>query len=55
MLEKFLNEKVEIVYTPYGLAGFTIKGVITAIDENFVELDNNEIIAIKFIMKVVKK
>ena len=65
MLEKFKNKKVEIgiaVYAKvidrvsvgvkarieYGLR----RGTVTNIDENFIELDNNEIIAIKYVATI---
>ena len=51
MLEKFLNQKVQILATLYGAATMK-KGTITAIDENFIELDNSEIVAIKAITTV---
>ena len=51
MLEKFLNKKVQVRYTIYGhfLIG---KGIITNIDENFIELDNDQIIAIKYVTDI---
>ena len=48
MLEKFLNKKVQIYATLYGAQAMR-KGIITAIDENFIELDSGEIIAKKAI------
>ena len=51
MLEKFKNKKVEIIYTSY--AHFRmLKGIVTNIDENFIELDNNDLIAIKYILTI---
>lgn len=57
MLEKFLNKKVGIEVlrcTPGGGFGGNefFKGTITAIDDNFIELDNNCIIQIKYIVSV---
>ncbi len=60
MLEKFLNKKVEILIssygTPYNLSNSYLikhKGVVTNIDSNFIELDNNKVIQIKYIISVI--
>ena len=51
MLEKFKNKKVQVRYTYY--AHFLIaKGIITNMDENFIELDNDQIIAIKYVTDI---
>ena len=52
MIEKFLNKKVQIVYTGYSNAFYSLKGIVTKIDDNFIEVDNDEIIAIKYIMTI---
>lgn len=66
MLEKFLNEKVEICLAEYAkvievvtplrdkkiLEQTVKKGTVTRIDENFIELDNNVVIAIKYIVTI---
>ena len=52
MLEKFLNEKVLITYTAYSSHWFDSKGIITKIDDDFIEIDNNQIIAIKYIVSI---
>ena len=65
MLEKFLNEKVEICLAEYakgidhiamGVKGIleqcVRKGTVTRIDENIIELDNNVVIAIKYIVTI---
>ena len=51
MLEKFLNKKVEILYTTYNYR-VVESGIITNIDENFIELDNNKVLQIKFICTI---
>jgi len=63
MLEKYLNKKVEIAEKYYTGAS-TLEGkwdnghlnksvgVITGIDDNFIELDHNTLIAIKFIYRI---
>jgi len=52
MLEKFLNEKVQIIYTAYSDNYFNLKGIITKIDDNFIEVDSNQIISIKYIISI---
>ena len=63
MLEKFLNKKVLICIANYASAAEMIvfnrpleavqrKGTVTNVDENFVELDNNELVAIKYICTI---
>ena len=52
MIEKFLNEKVQIIYTAYSDSFFSLKGIITKIDDNFIEVDSNQIIAIKYIISI---
>lgn len=53
MLEKFLNKKVKIFIYNYGaspMATIDVKeGTVTALDENFIELDNDQVVAIKCI------
>lgn len=61
MLEKFLNKKVEILISSYGtpyvgmINSYAIKhtGIVTNIDSNFIELDNNKVIQIKYIISVI--
>ena len=48
MLEKFLNKKVKVYIKEYGLR----KGTITSINADFIELDNNIVIQIKYIIYV---
>ncbi len=64
MLEKFLNKNVLICIANYAAAAETLpafgnplaqvqrKGRVTRVDENFIELDNNEIVAIKYISTI---
>lgn len=52
MLDKFLNKKVKVLYGCYEYNKNTEKGTITRIDENFIELDNDTVIAIKHIFKI---
>ena len=60
MLEKFLNKKVLICISQYAAAITGIggpnavqrKGVVTNIDDKFIELDNDEIIAIQYITTI---
>ena len=64
MLEKFLNKNVLICIANYAaasenmasfknpLAGFQRRGKVTRIDENFIELDNDEIVAIRYIATI---
>ena len=63
MLEKFKNKNVLICIGQYAaaaknqrlggaLGSFTRKGTVTNIDENFIELDNNEVIAIQYIVTI---
>lgn len=64
MLEKFLNKKVLICIANYAAATEVMasmknpyaplqrKGTVTNIDNNFIELDNNEVIAIKYITTI---
>ena len=53
MLEKYLNKKIEVDYTNYAYpVGLKVKGVITEIDDNFIELDNEMIIAIRYIISI---
>ena len=51
MLEKFLNKRVQIVYSSYAYERM-LKGIVTKIDENFIELDNDEVVAIKYIVTI---
>ena len=70
MLEKYLNKEVIIEEKLYqysstiselGMAKMSIatqnrtEGTITAIDENFVELDNTMLISRKFIYRIIIK
>ena len=52
MLEKLLNKKVVVGYTYYTTAVHTVKGILTAINEQFIEIDNKTIIAIKYIVEI---
>ena len=52
MLEKFLNKEVQIRYTGYAQACYSKKGIVTKIDDNFIEVDNDEIIAIRYILTI---
>lgn len=58
MLEKFLNKDVLINIANYAITlgnvskGAYRKGTVTAIDDNFIELDNDEVIAIKYITTI---
>ena len=54
MLEKFLNKKVLISTKNFASARMELqmKGTVTAIDDNFIELDNDEVIAIKYIARI---
>ena len=51
MLEKFLNKKVEILVTEY-CTNKREKGIVTKVDSDFIELDNNKIIQIKYIISI---
>ena len=55
MLEKFLNKKVKVYVTTYGSGtGFSDnanqQGVVTNLDEKYLELDNNIVIQTKYIV-----
>jgi len=65
MLEKFLNKNVEICLAEYAkaidhisigtkgvLEQYLRKGTVTRVDDNFIELDNNLVIAIKYITTI---
>jgi len=63
MLEKYKNQKVEVAEKYYNGPSTTESrlvnghlnktvGVITGIDENFIELDNSILIAIKYIYRI---
>ncbi len=53
MLEKYLNKNVVIFTQVQGTAiSSKYKGIVTGADENFVELDNQKLISIKFIYSV---
>lgn len=63
MLEKYINKKVEISEKMYSYSSTIegkfnnghlnkIIGTITAIDDNFIQLDNNTLVAIKFIYRI---
>ena len=62
MLEKFLNKEVMICLANYAsaysfekvsfganLAHLQRRGRVTRVDENFIELDNDEVVAIRYI------
>ena len=66
MLEKFLNKKVMISFAEYGrtvnhvsvglkgaIENYIRKGTVTKMDDNFIELDNNEVVAIKYITTII--
>ena len=53
MLEQFLNKNVLITYTNYATNGLFQKGIITKVDNEFVEVDNKMIIARKYIVTVI--
>ena len=67
MLEKYLNKNVIIEEKLYGdlistmasergiYTKYRIEGIITAIDDEFIELDNKMIIARKFIYRIILK
>ena len=65
MLEKFMNKKVRIITTTYGsivsrerkqlkcyAQEYIIEGTVTNIDSNFIEIDNNLTIQIKYIISI---
>ena len=65
MLEKFLNKKVEILIASYARVANKVavgvkqsvefglrKGIVTNVDNNFIELDNDEVVAIKYIVTI---
>ena len=58
MLEKLLNKKVRIYFgnfaVPPELGQMSAKreGIVTAIDKEFIELDNDLIIAIKYVTRI---
>ncbi len=62
LLEKYLNKKVIISEKLYNFSSTLdgtmtngrnfVKGVITAIDNDYIELDNNTLITIKFIYRI---
>lgn len=64
MLEKFLNKNVLICFANYASAtevtpsfsnpysAVQRKGIVTNIDNNFIELDNDEVVAIKYIATI---
>ena len=52
MLEKFLNKRVAITVSPYGSMGYLEKGIMTSCDENYIELDNDKVIATRFIASI---
>ena len=68
MLEKFLNKEVVIEEKLYATASTLsiskfqaptyqnkLEGIITAIDDEFIELDNNALVARKFIYRITLK
>lgn len=64
MLEKFLNKRVLVCISHYAAAyermymgvgvieAYQRKGVLTRLDNNFIELDNDEVVAIKYITTI---
>ena len=55
MLEKFLNRKVGVcVFNATQYPDYD-KGVVTAVDDKFIELDGNLTIAIKYIVSIQAK
>ena len=52
MLEKYLNKNVKIYVSSHNELLDVKKGIITGINDNFVELDNNELIGINFIRNI---
>ena len=62
LLEKYLNKKVIISEKLYNFSSTLdgtmtngrnfVKGVITAIDNDYIELDNNSLINAKYISKI---
>ena len=53
MLEKFLNKNVSIILAQYAAKGKKKKkGTVTNINEKFIELDNDEVVAIKYIAAI---
>ena len=68
MLEKYLNKNVVIEEKIFGdlcysnipdfkgiYSKYSIKGIITAIDDEFIEVDNKMLIARKFIYRIILK
>ena len=61
MLDKYLNKQVVIEEKKYGYksgacdSNVSTEGIITAIDDDFIELNNNVLIARKFIYKIIIK
>lgn len=54
MLEKFLDKKVVVYFFTTRTNSF-YRGVVTAVDKDFIELDNNLTIAIKYIISIESK
>lgn len=55
VFEKFLNKKVGVcIFNATQIPGFE-KGIVTAVDENFIELDNDLTISIKYIISIKSK
>ena len=57
MLEKFLNKKVKVFVTTYGSAtpfrdNQSCSGTVTNIDSNYIEINNNKVIQIKYIVSI---
>jgi len=57
MLEKFLNKRVKLFVTTYGSntafrGNQGCVGTVTNIDSNYIELDNNKVIQIKYIVSI---
>ena len=58
MLKKILNKNIKIYFSncfiSTGIAKptYSMKGIVTDIDDNFIELDNTEIISVKTITRI---
>ena len=56
MLEKYLNKEVKIIIRYIGTAATDKdEGMITAVNDGFIELDNKRMINIDSIMKIILK
>lgn len=53
MLEKYINKEVKIVTAIFGTTVYDIeKGIITAIDDNFIELNNKILISKQHVYRI---